>query len=67
MLVGHCTQRLGFALPVPEHPVNPIPVTLPGRYVRLEPLSLACVEPMYAVACDQEAVALEVDADRVGG
>ena len=34
--------------------MNPTPVTLAGRYVRLEPLSLAHVEPLYAVASDQE-------------
>jgi RimJ/RimL family protein N-acetyltransferase len=30
--------------------VNPTPVTLEGRHVRLEPLSLAHVEPLYAAS-----------------
>lgn len=44
---------LGHA-PLPEHPVNPSPVTLSGRFVRLEPLSLEHVAPLYAAASDQE-------------
>jgi RimJ/RimL family protein N-acetyltransferase len=36
--------------PRTEHPVKPTPVTLAGRHVRLEPLSLAHIEPLYAAS-----------------
>ena len=34
--------------------MNVSPITLSGRHVRLEPLSLEHIEPMYAAASDQE-------------
>jgi RimJ/RimL family protein N-acetyltransferase len=40
--------------PDPHTPVKVSPITLSGRHVRLEPLSLEHIEPMYAAASDQE-------------
>ena len=42
-----------FFTPQPEHSVKVTPVTLSGRHVRLEPLTLAHTEPMFMAAADQ--------------